>query len=89
MNSLKQNQILHFTLIQIRLQKCTTILNLLHFTIQQNKIAFAGGTKADDSENGNLKLFYDALNSTEDFKIEKNELMIYYNTNRKYLLWKQ
>ena len=62
--------------------------NTLYFKIyEDNKIQFLGGTRVDDSHNGNLILFYDALKSLETFKVENDKLIIYYNSNKKYLLY--
>jgi hypothetical protein len=45
-------------------------------------------TKVDDSMNGNVQLLYDAMEKVDSYKIEKDELRFYYNSNKNYLLYK-
>jgi len=49
---------------------------------------YYGGTKIGDDENGNCRLYYEAWRTTAHYEIEENDLKIFYNDNKNYMLFK-
>ncbi|MDR2126333.1 MAG: hypothetical protein LBP63_05855 [Prevotellaceae bacterium] len=45
-------------------------------------------TEIDDSDNGDVQLFYDAIKTVDTYKVGKNELQFFYNKKKNYLLYK-
>jgi hypothetical protein len=45
-------------------------------------------TEVEDSENGNIQLFYDAIKMVDSFEHNDNELKFFYNDKKNYLLYK-
>jgi hypothetical protein len=46
-------------------------------------------TYAYDHKNGDVQLFYDTMGSIGSYKVEKNQLKFFYNSNKNYLLFKR
>jgi hypothetical protein len=63
------------------------IMNTLQVNLI-NKPFFRGGSKADDSVNGHLTLFYKAIQTVSSFEVVGDELKLYYNEKKNYLLYK-
>jgi hypothetical protein len=46
-------------------------------------------TEVDDSENGHLELFYEAILTIDSFEYTEDEFKFYYNNKQNYLLYKR
>lgn len=58
--------------------------------IDLTKVPFIrGGTKVDDTMNGNVLLFYDAVLSIQSYTYEKDDLKFFYNEGGHYLCYKR
>jgi hypothetical protein len=53
------------------------------------KIVMGTSTKIDDSENGDVQLFYDAMETIASCTITENELKFCYNDGKNYLLFRK
>ena len=63
------------------------ILNSLLVNLFE-KPFYRGGTEAYDAENGHLMLFYEAIETVESFEQEGDDLKLFYNNKKDYLLYK-
>jgi hypothetical protein len=45
-------------------------------------------TEAYDHKIGDVQLFYDTMETINSYKVEKNQLKFFYNSNKNYLLFK-
>jgi hypothetical protein len=69
------------------------IINTIEVDLS-GKLIFGGRTKADDSDNGHLKLFYKAIalggpGIVDSFEYTEKEFKFYYNNKKNYLLYKR
>jgi hypothetical protein len=68
--------------------KIHVILNWLEVDLI-NKPFARQSTMADDSMEGHLTIFYNALHTVSSFEVRGNKLKLYYNEKRNYLLYKR
>ncbi|MDR1682485.1 MAG: hypothetical protein LBS25_03730 [Candidatus Symbiothrix sp.] len=66
-----------------------SVLNVLNFIVTPSSIKPLGMTKIWDGENNNVDLFYYAFQTLDTtYEYSENELKIYYEEKKKYLLYK-
>jgi hypothetical protein len=65
-----------------------SVLNTLHFIVTHSTIEMFLMTEIGDSHHGNVDLFYEALRTLDTYEYSKDELKIYYDEKKKYLLYK-
>jgi hypothetical protein len=65
----------------------SSVMNQINLDLLEENI-FGARTKIGDEHNGNAKLFYDAIFTAHSFQHESNELKIFYNDKKNYLLYK-
>jgi hypothetical protein len=63
-----------------------SIINIILLTLRPISMCIA--TDADDSMNGNITLYYEAMKSVKSYSVENDTLKIFYNNNENYLLYK-
>jgi hypothetical protein len=64
-----------------------SILNELRFIVTSSNIKMLEMTEIWDGENNNVDLFYDALLTIDTYEYSRDELKIYYDEGRYYLLY--
>ncbi|MDR2362304.1 MAG: hypothetical protein LBD91_06195 [Prevotellaceae bacterium] len=64
-----------------------SVFNLISVSLVSETI-FSVDTEMDDSLNGNVTLFYKAIETVDSYKYEDAELKFFYNNKQNYLLYK-
>ncbi|MDR2774474.1 MAG: hypothetical protein LBC19_06990 [Tannerella sp.] len=64
-----------------------SVSNTLHFIVTRSTIEMFLATEIGDGDQGNVGLFYEALQTLDTYEYNEEEFKIYYDKN-KYLLYK-
>ncbi|MDR0667564.1 MAG: hypothetical protein LBF90_02975 [Prevotellaceae bacterium] len=63
-----------------------SVINQISVSLVSEKM-FSVTTAVEDSMNGNVKLFYEAIETVDSYKYENAELKFFYNNKQNYLLY--
>ncbi|MDR0682998.1 MAG: hypothetical protein LBG15_14290 [Dysgonamonadaceae bacterium] len=66
-----------------------SVVNTLHFIVTRSNMNMSLMTEMWDGDQGNVNLFYEALLTLDVYEYSKEELKIYYDERKKYLLYEQ